>query len=392
MAKGKKSEDQTPTKRKTVYELVGERRLPFKRGVDPLDDILFDEERELSRELKRMRLEQIVMKRRQEIKRMKEQGGEMDMGSLPSNADFLNMAKLMADLSPEEAQRVRSSYTFLKMAEKGGGGGMAYMPMLLNYAKQNPGASENQMINYLKLMDSQLLKGLEIAKAINPPKQQGDPMTYMVKGMELMKTANPPKQQDNPMEFLKLMKDLVVEGVRNPLLQAMKELQPQPGLLEQIFMKPELFTRFKEIGMFGGSRGDATTSEFDLKIEQLRSTNQLEIKKLELQTQKMNLERETQDRRTDTLLSALVPFGALLAGPLNQRMMQLGQQQASAHNPTSGVPPMGNTVQIRCHCGYQGNKTFPGAMPPSFNCPQCGGELAIGDFGGGEPQETDRGT
>jgi len=410
----KKPKDTTTTKRKTVYELVGgERRPPFTRGIDPLDDILFDEERELSREVKRIRLEQIVMKKRREIERMKQQGGEMDMGSLPSNTDFLNMAKFMAELSPEEAQRVRSAYTFFKLAEKGGGGGMSIMPMLLNYAKQNPGASENQMINYLKLMDSQLMKGLEIAKVMNPKtgkSEANEIVNYLKlmdsqfsKGLELAKAANPnPAKSDaNAMEFLKLMKDLVIEGVRNPLMQAIKENQPSPGVFEQILTKPELWNRFKEIGLFGGKQGGAGTTEMDLKIAQITTANTLEMKKMDLEWRKSMLVRESEDRKTDALVSALTPLSMLFAGPLDQRMKQFGRQQAAGHNP-GGMPPGGiqpgamsqkNTFLIQCDCGYQGSKTFPGAVPSSFSCPQCGGDLIVGGApGGGEPQETDTGT
>jgi len=396
----KKSENGTTTRRKTVYELVGERVPRSRREVDPLDDILFEEERELAREHKRLRLEQIVEKRRREVEKMRE--GIVDGGTLPSNTDFLNMAKFMAELSPEEAQRVRSSYTFLKLADKGGVGGMSYLPMLLNYAKANPGASENQMIDYLKLMDSQLMKGLEIAKAMNPPKQ-GEPMTYMVKGMELMKAANPGKQ-DNPMEFLKLMKDLVISGVRDPLIQAMKENQPQPGLMEQIFMKPELFSRFKEIGLFGGKQGGAGTTEMDLKIAQITTANTLELKKLDLEWRKDALERDAKDRRTDTIMTAFAPFAAVLAGPVSQKMQQLGQQQATAHNPTGRMQPSEtnptgppksteNQVLIKCTCGHQGVETFQGAIPASFNCPECGQILLVGDPSiAGKLEETDTGT
>jgi len=349
----KKPKDTTTTKRKTVYELVGENRSPLKRGADPLNDILLDEERELSREVNRIRLEHIVLKRRQELERLKQQGGEMETGSLPSNTDFLNMAKFMADLSPEEAQRVRSSYTFFKLADKGGGGGMQLLPMLLNYAKTNPGASENQMINYLKLMDNQLMKGLEIAKAMTPP-----------------------QSEDSAMKFLTLMKDLVIEGVRNPVLQAIEKSQPTPGVFESIMTQPELWNRFKEIGMFGGSRGDAATGEFDLKIEQLRSTNQLELRKLDLENRKMMLEREAADSKTNALLTALTPLSAIFAGPIGQSMKQFGQQQASAHNPTKtrSMPniPMANDVNLRCSCGYQG--AIPLTDPPQneIACPNCG--------------------
>lgn len=352
----KKPKDTTTTKRKTVYELVGERRPPFRRGVDPLDDILLDEERELSREVNRIRLEHIVMKRRQELERLKQQGGEMNMGSLPSNTDFLNMAKFMADLSPEEAQRVRSSYTFFKLAEKGGSGGMQLLPMLLNYAKTNPGASENQMINYLKLMDSQLVKGIEIAKAMTPQ-----------------------QSEDSAMKFLQLMKDLVIEGVRNPVLQAIEKSQPTPGIFDQILTNPDLWSRFKEIGMFGGS--NAATSQFDLQIEALRGERQLSMKKLELELHKDNLQRQTEDRRTETLLAFFGPLAAALAGPASQKMYTLGQQQATAHNPTqtslTPKPPPENFVNLRCSCGYEGVQPLTEPPQTEIICPKCEQVLTI---------------
>lgn len=363
---------------------------------DDLDSILRDTAKMKVRRVKMMELDKYLLQSEQELEKLK-RGESLNStgGPLPSNADFLNMAKALENLSPEEAQRVRSSYTFFKMAEKGGSGGMALMPMLLQYAKTNPGASENQMINYLKLMDGQLLKGLEIAKAMNPPKQQGDPLTYMVKGMELMKTANPQKQ-NNPMEFLKLMKDLIIEGVRNPLMQAIKENQPTPGVFEQILTNPDLFSRAKDIGMFGSSReGGAGTSEMDLKIAQVTTANQLEIKKLDLEWRKSLLVKEVAENKTNALVTALAPFSAIFAGPIDQRMRQFGQQQASAHNP-AGMPPMPmpNTILLQCSCGYQGPMSFTGDKPPAtIDCPTCGLGLNVGAASiAGNPEETDKGT
>ncbi len=343
------------TKKKTVYELVGETRPAIRRGLDPLDDILLDEEQELSREVKRMRLEQIVVRRRRELEKMK-QGGDMDMGTMPSNTDFLNMAKFMAELSPEEAARVRNAYSFFKLAEKGqAGGGMALLPTLLNYAKTNPGASENQMINYLKLMDGQLVKGIELAKAVNPQ-----------------------QNEDATLKFMTLMKDLVIEGVRNPVMQAIRESQPQQGVLDQIFTNPTLFTQFKELGLFGGGSGGAT-SHLDLEIEKLRGERQLEVTKLNLDMKKSMLEIDAKDRRTDNILAILSPLSALFAGPVAERMQQLGQQQAASHVPPSQVPAAGGTtILLRCTCGYEGPTTFPGAPPNLIPCPQCGQELLVG--------------
>jgi len=407
MAKKKKSENAKTTRRKTVYDLVGERRPHIRRDMDPIDDILLEEERELAREHKRLRLEQIVEKRRREVEKMR--NGGIDSGPLPSNQDFLNMAKFLADLSPEEAARVRNAYSFLKLAEKGGGSGMNMLPMLVNYAKQNPGASENQMINYLKLMDSQLLKGLELAKAMNPKTGKSDANeivnylklmdSQLLKGIEISKAVNPnPVQsEDSAIKFLQLMKELVIEGVRNPLLQAIKESQPQPGVLDQLLTNPVLFTQMKEIGIFGGGESRTGSTNYDLEIEKLRREGTLEIKKLDLDWRKALLESEAKDRRSDNVMAALAPLSAIVAGPVTQRMRQFGRQQASAHNP-AGMPPRAmpntNNILIRCSCGYQGPMSFQEPPPDRVNCPSCGLELNVGGIpdASGNPEERYTGT
>jgi hypothetical protein len=284
----KKSDTTAASRRKTVYELVGENRPQLRSGLNPIDDILLDEERELSREVQRIRLEQVVVKRRQELQRLKD--GGVDMGSLPSNTDMLNMAKFIAELSPEEAARVRNAYSFLKLSEKGGSGGLSVMPMLLNYARQNPGASENQMITYLKLMDSQFSKGLELARAVNPV-----------------------QSEDSTLKFLSLMKDLVIEGVRNPVLQAIERSQPTQGVLEQLVMNPVMFTRFKEIGLFGSGTGAGATN-IDLEIERLRGERHLQTTKWELEMRREELKRQAEDRRTENLIAVFAPFAGALAG------------------------------------------------------------------------------
>jgi len=166
---------------------------------------------------------------------------------------------------------------------------------------------------------------------------------------------------------------LVIAGVRDPLITAMKELQPQPGLLEQIFMKPEVFSRFKELG-FGGS--NTATTHLDLEIEKLRGDRQLQTTKWELEMRRDELKRQAEDRRTDTLISVFAPLASAFAGSaVSGKMRDLGQQQATAHNPTQThliptVPP-GDYIQLQCPCGYRGIE--PLANPPQTKiiCPIC---------------------
>jgi len=182
--------------------------------------------------------------------------------------------------------------------------------------------------------------------------------------------------------------------VRNPLLQAIEKTQPQPSAFEQILMNPDMFSRFKELGMFGGGEPRSGSTDVDLKIEELRSANRLEVKKLDLDWRKALLEREANDRRTDAVLTALAPLSAILSGPVDQRMRQFGQQQAAAHVPPTITPPLNEAIMIRCSCGYQGPITFQGPPPDKVNCPSCSLELNVGGAPSvsGNLEETNPGT
>ena len=344
---------------KRLYELVEERRRRPRGGLDALDEVLISEERELVQEHKRLKLEQLIEKRRREVEKMRE--GSVDMGSMPSNADFMKMARLMGDLDPEEQKKVANAYAVLKMADRGQmGGSLGVLGQLMGYVRQNPGASEASMINYLKLMDSQFSKGLELAKAINPA-----------------------QSEDSTMKFMSLMKDLVVEGVRNPVMQAIRESQPQQGVFEQLLANPGMYTRAKEIGMFGGSERGAS-NEMDLKIEQLRGERELSGRKLDLEYRKMNLEREANDRRDNMILNALGPLATVLSGPIAEGMHALGQKQGAAHNPISSasmhqtnVAPPVNAIRLMCTCGYDGVAPLEDPPQDEVQCPQCKKMLTV---------------
>lgn len=325
---------------------------------DPIRQIETEALQDLADEYRMLKVEQLMMKKRRDLARMKE-GGDLDMGSMPSNTDFMKMARMMSDLSPEEQKRVANAYAVLKMADRGQmGGSLGLLGQLMGYARQNPGASEGQMINYLKLMDTQFSKGLELAKAVNPK-----------------------QTEDSTLKFLGLMKELVIEGVRNPVLQAIEKSQPQPGVFEQILTRPELFSRAKEIGMFGGS--NSATTHLDIELEKIRGERQLQGVKWELEMRRDELKRQAEDRRTENLLLALAPFAQVFAGPVSQRMQTLGQQQAFHHNPGphNPTPPI-PAVQLLCSCGYQGAVPITNPPQTEIPCPECGIKLTVGPSGG----------
>lgn len=297
----------------------------------------------------------MIEKRRRDVEKLKRGESLTSTGRELKDKDLLRMSRELSKLPEAERDMVIRNYALLKSTE-GGSAAAPYLPLLVGFAKANPGASDSQMISYLKLMDGQLLKGLELAKAMNP---------------------NPAKADANAMQFLTLMKDLIVEGVRNPLLQALKEIQPQVGVFEQILTRPELWNRAKEIGMFGGS--NVATSNLDLEIEKLRGERQLTVTKLELEMRRDELKRQAEDRRTDTIISVFAPLASAFAGSAAAgKMRDLGQQQAAAHNPTqanlmspSKMAPQENLIRILCRCGYEGTQPLTDPPQKEVRCPKC---------------------
>lgn len=343
----KKDPLKAPSRRTRAYEMPNLVNIQTSR--DPLQQIEDQALQDLNNEYRTIRVEQLIEKKKRDVQKMKE--GIVDGGPMASNANFMKMARMMSDLSPEEQKRVANAYAVLRMADRGQvGGSLGLLGPLLGYARQNPGASEEQLLKYLTLMDSQMMKGVELSRALTP----GQP-------------------EDGTLKLLGLMKEIL------PLLQSFKGPQQQ-GIFDSIFLKPEVYNRLRESGIFGGN--STAKSTIDIQLEELRGSRELQIKKWDLEMRRDELKRQAEDRRTDTLISVFGPLASAFAGSaVTGKMRDLGQQQAAAHNPekTHLIPtvPPGDYVQLQCPCGYRG--TEPLADPPQTRiiCPRCNQVLTL---------------
>jgi len=355
------------------------------RRKSALDDEFEAEDDMQARELRDLRTEEMMIKRRariakleREIKEIEEVPAEPKTGEAPKIPGIsITVARQIAALPDEERNRVLETYLLMQAAEAKQAN--TVLPAIVGFARANPGSSPNQYMDFAKAMADQFRTGVEVAQKMTP-------------------AAPAPVPQQDPWRGIELVRDLFKDSVKEPLDKMTQSMQPQTGFFESLLMNPELFERAKDLGIFGSPRvGGAGTSEVDLRIAEITTANQLEIKKLDLEWRKSLLEREASDKKTDALLTALAPLSAIISGPVNQRMRQFGQQQASAHNPggpPGAMPPPGNTILIKCSCGFQGPMTFQGPPPDRVNCPSCGLELIVGGVPGasGNPEEADTGT
>ncbi len=349
-----------PTGLYDLDKILGKKGREGTGGTDDLDQFLRDEQRRQIAEIKGIQVEEIKLKAEKRVKKLRkdiEKGSDdVDSNSSEMPRISVQMAQQIAKLPPEERDKVIETYAMFSSIAKGKGDSM--LPLLIGFSKTNPGTPQVNMLDYAKAMGDQLKTGIDLARSFQEK-----------------------EKPSNAMEFMKVMKDLVIEGVRNPILQAMERNQPQPGVFEQLITNPETFGRLKELGIFSSNEPRTGSTNVDLEIEKLRGERQLEITKLNLDMKKSMMEIDAKDRRSDNMLALLAPLSAIVAGPVAQRMQQLGEQQAVAHVPPSQVPATGGTtILLRCNCGYEGPMTFPGAPPANglIPCPSCGIDLLVG--------------
>ena len=330
MSKSKKKTERIPLPTNKGYTLSIDPTLMgrVRRGAkSPLDEALESEDVMMARDFKTMRIEEANMKRKVKMAKLQKEIDKLEKDTAKNEKDesamsgiSIPLARQISMFPPEEQEKIMQTYAAYRSIDQSKGSGNSFLPYLIGFSKNNPGSSQSDMVTYAKAMSDQFKTGIEAMKAVMP-KEKASSST----------------------EALKLMKDLIIEGVRNPVLTAIEKSQPQPGLFEQFITNPDLFNRVKELGLFGSREPKSGSTNIDLEIEKLRGERELTVKKIDLEWKKDMLKRESEDRRTDAIITAIGPLSALVSGPLNQRMRQFGQQQASTHNPTSVIPPVGTT-------------------------------------------------
>ena len=325
----------------------------------------------LAQELKSMRVDEIVLKRRarmaklqKELSKLEKEGEVTSLSSSEMPKMSVAMAQQIANLPEEERMKVIETYAMFKSLDNPKGRGDSMLPLLIGFSKSNPGTQQSDMATYAKAMSDQFQSGIA-----------------------MMQSVIPKEKPSNATELLKIFRDLVSDSVKKPMEELAKNMTAQPSAFEQILMNPEMFSRAKEIGMFGSRESKVGSTNIDLEIEKMRGARELDIKKLDLDWKKSMLEIDAKHQQTDNILQALTPLSALFAGPISQRMTEMGKQQGMAHgaptNIQAATPPSDTTILIKCTCGNEEAMTFQGEPPSVIKCPKCGQELQVGGIPSG---------
>jgi len=171
------------------------------RGVkkNPLDAELESEDAQLVHEVKSMRVQEMNLKRRARMAKLQKEIDKLEKESEKTDPDVsesprisIAMAQQIARLPPEEREKVIETYAMFRSIDQSKARGDSMLPLLIGFSKSNPGTQQGDMITYAKAMSDQFKTGIDAMKAVMPSKDKST----------------------NPMEFLKLMKELVIEGER----------------------------------------------------------------------------------------------------------------------------------------------------------------------------------
>jgi len=330
-----------------LYAVVEERKVNKGKKKDALDDALGREDEDLAQEAKRLRLQEIVENRRKSLAKVKgEDGSEQGTRSAaPSNLTVEEAKEISKMPEDERAQGASLLQTFRTTTPQKGVDPMLYM--LMGFARNNPQASQTDFVEYAKVNSDLIKTGMELSKASRPSGGDGSGGT------------------NQAVQFLNTMKEMFVQGIRDPMIQAIKENRPAPSVFETILLDDNLHKRAQDMGIFSkppiatGLSGieQATLKKMDMEME-VEKTRREEIKderkrSFELEEKKLAVE----ERRTN----AFIGFGErMVQGVVKEFTVEEGGGEGGRQ------PQGGGVVQPKVEGDFEVK-----------NCPACGAPIPV---------------
>jgi len=359
-------------KSERLYDLVEERKV-VKKVKDPLDEVIEEEERELAREAKRLRLQEIIERRKKEIEKLR---GESEKGSEVLSGVSPAMAAELAKLPEDQRKAVIETYAMLKAAEKAqpreAGMGIL-LPLLIGYMKANPQASQPDLVEFAKVMNEQLKTGMQLAESKKEKEKKAEAAW-------------------NPVELIKTFGEIIKENVQKPMEELVQRVQPAPSPFERILMDDKLFERAKALGMFSGGiqQPQAVTPEVKrlevevekikqdtaLKLKEMDQQTALKLKELELQQQRWLAEQKLEQQKWEQI-------GKLFEGPVGKTIQMLGGGVVRKISGYGGQ--QASVIQVTCPTCKRKFPVFADAERAI--CPYCNAVLVKTGGEGAEAAE-----
>ena len=356
-------------KRKTLVDIVEGFIYPEKKGMN-IDELQEEEEKELIREYKRMKLKELLARKKKELEELE--------------ADFNPPFKTQVSQSQGNPQNIATALVSSLIAQ-----GMKpeevdeYIKKLSpeTLAALNAVATNNPMYAILMAQmtrnNPQQLTAKDVIEIVE--RLRNNPQINIV---DLIKVIGEMKKSEgggSAVElFDRLVKPLMEENYRTKLEILEREiarLQNRPSFLEELTQKRDEVEALK--ALFGGGserKEDLEHKKLLLDFEKWKTEKMFEM-------EKWKMEQGLQRQKIDTVISKLLaPFMAR-AIPILNELTKVGKAKvAGIRSPPvmpsipqqTSIPTQGNMIMLKCEkCG----SLIPvnaRELPETINCLQCG--------------------
>jgi len=334
--------------------------------------IMENRTKEAEEELEELKLKRLITEEKQRIKEAQDTGQKADFGLA---TDFTDHIMQMAQVDPQKAKQ------FLESLDEENMNKLAYLNAMDNdkagallRLTQSSGTKVQDLVEIVKLMRPSNggvdLKGVaEVFKlGMEASKPQGQPGSMMEGWKEMYGT------------FVKPFVDALQENQQKLVEARMSAIEAKipPPLEQQIgYIK----TMASELGF---SNQGGKTSEFDLKLEDMKQTREIDIEKLRWEQRKYLLETERDRDKWSAIQETFAPIFEMNAPEIQNTVRKLGAdigktinigqpgQPGQPEQPETQV----STKQITCPKCSQ-TMQVPDPLPPnvqSIKCPnpECG--------------------
>lgn len=351
-------------KRVKAYDVVTGKRVTS-LGGDRIQEEIDAEEEDLAREARRLRLEEIVTKRRKKIQEIQDspEAGSNPSGDVGFARNFVTaliqdpkVQKQWLEITDDQRATIIQSVSMLmassNMSASGGSNVALMLPLMMSTVRSNPG------------MDA---KGLvELIKAVSPPAQSQITLEGIA---ELINATKTPVQQTQASDTLydkfvkpaldemKAMREELAKERMERLEKEISELKLRPGFTEELIHKKDEIETLRSLFGGGGEGANVEIEKMRIDHDRWKAEQEWGMEKWKME---QGIARETEREKWQTVRKMVSP-ALKRAGPLIDSAINKGQEKIQMMG-TQQVPA--KVVEVT-------------ASAKAFPCTQCGNPIPL---------------
>jgi hypothetical protein len=295
------------------------------KAKDPIQQFLDDEDSELIREVRRTKLQALLKKYKEEAG-LNDDGRKkaQEMANQPIPPELILELSKMPDEQREKALEI---YQRLVIAQKSGENNWA-LPLAIGAVQGNPSASKNDVGEFAASLAKMFETGVTVAKQAST---QIDPLNLVKTTAEIIEKAHPQEGQQQ-------------QSYSNPIADALAVLDEfeKRGLLAKPSpQQPE----------------SLEVKKLEIELEKLRTERDLKLRQLDLEFQKEARKMGIEEKKIETLTSGVERIARAAGTAFGE-----GEQEGTSSSVPAGVQALPTTRE---------------AILSEFPCQVCGTRISI---------------